>query len=141
LNLVIMIEDNPAGERGDRSPIPRSSLLSGRRYTVPLRVLFVLALVVATVDSPNRATATASIPPESLRSSLSLCERVAGRTRATPVVVPTQSARLKMIREGSNDGDCLRTAVSAPLSPVARARVPWIGPAGTPYASPPHLRC
>jgi hypothetical protein len=110
------------------------------RFSPLPHIFLVLALMGATFCSLSRVTLKTPIPSGFLRRNSALCESIAARTTATPVEI-SQAARLKMIRERSNDEASPETAVSAPLLSLAPALVPIFGPAGTPHPSPPHLRC
>jgi hypothetical protein len=101
-----------------------------------LRIVLSLAILGAILKSPIRVPLTAPVPPNFLRRNFSLCRNIGTRTAAVPA-----AARIKMIREKSEEGDRPVMAASAPLPPIAVSLAPSIGPPHSPSPSRPHLRC
>jgi hypothetical protein len=105
-----------------------------------LRIVVSLALLGAILKSPIRVPLTAPVPPNFLRRNFSLCRNIGARTMVLRAAAPA-AARIKMIREKSEEGDHPVTAASAPLPPIAVSLAPSIGPPHSPSSSRPHLRC
>ena len=101
-----------------------------------LRIVLSLAILGAILKSPIRVPLTAPVPPNFLRRNFLLCRNICARKAAVPA-----AARIKMIREKSEEGDRPVMAASAPLPPIAVSLAPSIGPPHSPSPSRPHLRC
>lgn len=112
----------------------------GVGFSSLLRIVLSLALLGAVLKSPVRVPLTAPVSPEFLPRSLSLGTNSCAGTMVLLAAAPA-TARIKMVREESEDGDRPVTAAAAPFPPIAAAPAPSIGPTHSPSPSRPHLRC
>jgi hypothetical protein len=112
----------------------------GVGYSTLLRIVLSLALLGAVLKSPIRVPLTAPVPSNFLRRNFSLCASLSAGT-IVPLTAAPATARIKMIREKSEEGDRPVMAASAPLPPIAVSLAPSIGPPHSPSPSRPHLRC